>query len=160
MSLNIIQSAENFDSKYCNAAEKLGNNTLERYQTYLKDEKNKHEFKEYYYYFNEFDPNDKANTKGEKFFNPHLNISANTNKQMNFPLEKEASPQKVNSFETKFSRIKLMSASGSTNTVLRQYRQSSGSMNSSNSTNSNSSMNNKENNTVIRKSGSVNELNY
>ena len=36
--------------------------------------------KDFYYYFNEQDANDKNNSKEKKFFNPHLNIQTNYTK--------------------------------------------------------------------------------
>ena len=55
-------NGDNFDAKYCNAQEKLGNNTLEKYANYLKDEGYKDAFKDFYHYNNELDANDKNNT--------------------------------------------------------------------------------------------------
>jgi serum/glucocorticoid-regulated kinase 2 len=68
---------DNFDAKYCNAPEKLGNNTREKYDQYLRDETFKDAFKDFYFYYNDFDPNDKNNSKEKKLFNPHLNIQSN-----------------------------------------------------------------------------------
>jgi hypothetical protein len=73
----IIEIGDNFDAKYCNAQEKLGNNTLEKYEHYLRDETFRDAFKDFYYYFNDMEPNDKFNTKERKFFNPHLQIQSN-----------------------------------------------------------------------------------
>lgn len=76
--LLIIQVGDNFDSKYCNAQEKIGNNTREKYDQYLRDESYKDAFKDFYYYHNNIEPNDKFNTKERKFVNPHLQIQSNS----------------------------------------------------------------------------------
>jgi hypothetical protein len=79
----IPKIGDNFDAKYCNAPEKLGNNTREKYEQYLREESFKDCFKDFYFYSNEFDPNDKCNSKDKKLFNPHLNIQSNYSKSAN-----------------------------------------------------------------------------
>ena len=79
----IPKIGDNFDAKYCNAPEKLGNNTREKYEQYLREESFKDCFKDFYFYSNEFDPNDKCNSKDKKLFNPHLNIQSNYSKSTN-----------------------------------------------------------------------------
>ena len=69
---------DNFDAKYCNSADKMGQNTKERYESIVRQDNYKENFKDFFYYFNEFDPNDKNNTRDrKKFYNPHLNINDN-----------------------------------------------------------------------------------
>lgn len=57
--------------KYCNAPDKIGNITKERYDSYLRSYAYKDIFKDFYFYNNEFDQNDKQNTIVKKFNNPH-----------------------------------------------------------------------------------------
>jgi hypothetical protein len=138
---------------------------MERYQNYLREEKYKDAFKDFYFYYNELDVNDKNNTKEQKFTNPHLNIQTNyanmTNRQNVDYQSGEMSPvigntnSRSSSLDTKFSKIKMMSSSGSTSSL--RYRQSSGNNMSNNSTSSNASQ---SNNNVMRKSGSSVTLNY
>ncbi len=73
----IPKIGDNFDAKYCNAQEKIGNITREKYEHYLREESFKDVFKDFYFYFNEYDPVDKNNTNTKKFYNPHLNIQTN-----------------------------------------------------------------------------------
>ena len=56
----------------------MGQNTKERYEFIVRQDNYKENFKDFFYYFNEFDPNDKNNTRDrKKFYNPHLNINDN-----------------------------------------------------------------------------------
>jgi hypothetical protein len=69
---------DNFDAKYCNSADKMGQNTKERYEFIVRQDNYKEGFKDFFYYFNELDSNDKNNTRDrKKFYNPHLNINDN-----------------------------------------------------------------------------------
>ena len=152
---------DNFDAKYCNAIEKIGNDTREKYEQFMREDSYKEAFKDFNYYFNELDPNDKNNSKEKKFSNPHLNIPNNYQRNSikdNMSIKslvKEEKTEKItlNSLETKFSKIKLMSSSGSSNSLIRNYRQSSGNVMSSNSTSS-------SNYAIHRRSGSAANLNY
>lgn len=128
----------------------------------MRDDSYKDSFKDFNYYFNEVDPNDKNNSKEKKFFNPHLNIpnayyrnSIKENVTTTKTYEREEKIEKIlpNSLETKFSKIKLMSSSGSSNSLIRNYRQSSGNIMSNNSTSS-------SNHNAHRRSGSAANLNY
>lgn len=67
--------------------------------------------------------------------------------------------QNLNVLDNKYSKIKMMSGSASTNTLMRQYRQSSGGMSISSNSTSSSNSNNFINN-LHRKSGSTANLNY
>lgn len=56
----------------------MGQNTKERYEYIVRQDNYKECFKDFFYYFNENDPNDKYNTRDrKKFYNPHLNINDN-----------------------------------------------------------------------------------
>jgi len=161
---------DNFDAKYCNAKDKLSNDTMERYDKILRQDNYKTAFKDFNFYSNECDPNDKNNSKEKKFFNPHFNIQSNYPKILNNNLEsnnslkqelysKKNSDEKMNLtlIETKFSKIKMMSSSVSSGSIIRNYRQSSGSMISSSSTTS-SGVN--STNVLHLRSGSSVNMNY
>ncbi len=164
----IPKAGDNFDAKYCNTPEKIGNDTRAKYESYIREESFKDIFKDFYYYFNEYDPNDKNNTTEKKFFNPHLNMTSNYSTKnfnnvdansTNSSLVRGSGDKSsnMNILDVKFSKIKMMSASGSTSSLLRHYRQSSGHNISSNSTSSSNSLNN---NILHRKSGSQANLHY
>jgi hypothetical protein len=158
------KSGDNFDAKYCNAPDKIGENTKEKYEGYMRNETYKDAFKEFYFYLNEFDPNDKNNSKEIKFPNPHVNITLNksitqpidtnqidgntTNNCIKTNIDK---PKETATLDSKFSKIKLMSTSGSSNSLLRHYRQLSTNNLSNNSTSSSFGH---------KRSGSVINLNY
>jgi hypothetical protein len=56
----------------------LGQNTKERYEFITRQDNYKESFRDFFYYFNENDINDKYNTRDrKKFYNPHLNINDN-----------------------------------------------------------------------------------
>lgn len=55
--------SEPWDPKYINAPEKLGLETKERYEMYVQSENYKISFKNYFYYYNKQDINDKFNSK-------------------------------------------------------------------------------------------------
>ncbi len=80
----IPKVGDNFDAKYCNAPEKIGNDTKEKYDAYLRDENTKGIFRHFSYHNeeNEDIPNKNSRisnssvyTKDIKFVNPHANIS-------------------------------------------------------------------------------------
>lgn len=158
------KSGDNFDAKYCNAQDKIGENTKEKYEGYLRNESYKDAFKDFYYYLNEFDPNDKYNTNEQKLPNPHVNIQisklatqtvctsvADNVTSMNIPKTTVDNKQTA-TLDSKFSKIKLMSTSGSSNSLLRHYRQHSTNNLSNNSTSSSSFGH--------QRSGSAVNLNY
>ena len=148
----IPKIGDNFDSKYCNAPEKIGNETREKYESYLRDEKYKDVFKDFYYYYNDMDENDKFNTKEKKLYNPHLSLITNTqNNNQDQSVKQKEKINEVSNIDTKFKKIKAMSSSGSTGSLIRQYRQSSSIGVTSNSTSSSF---------VFRKSGSTSNLKY
>jgi hypothetical protein len=164
----IPKSGDNFDAKYCNAPDKIGENTKEKYEGYMRNEAYKDAFKDFYYYLNEFDLNDKNNSRELKFPNPHVNIQmnksitqpictsqaesgvarGNSNTTKTTTLDK---PKETATIDSKFSKIKLMSTLGSSNSLLRHYRQLSTNNLSNNSTSSSFGH---------RRSGSVINLNY
>lgn len=65
---------DNFDSNYCNAAEKIGGNTQEKYDKFLKEEEYHPSFTDFYFYFNDIDLDDVNNTNQKKFYNPHTSL--------------------------------------------------------------------------------------
>jgi hypothetical protein len=78
----IPKIGDNFDAKYCNAPDKIGNDTKEKYESYLRDENFKDVFRCFTYYNEENKEDTGKNknssssyTKDLKFNNPHNNIS-------------------------------------------------------------------------------------
>jgi len=78
----IPKIGDNFDAKYCNAPDKIGNDTKEKYDSYLRDQNFKEIFKCFTFYNDgnkeETGKNKNSNssyTKDIKFSNPHLNVS-------------------------------------------------------------------------------------
>lgn len=159
---------EPWDQKYCNAPDKMGIETKERYENIMKGESYKSIFNDYYFYFNPEDPTDRQNnylkilhcdhdklqngmeispTKSvqeESIRSPVMipntfisgsqipSISAKSSIGQQPPLlykkiDGGAGDIKVmTNIESKFSKIKQLSNSGSANNILRQYRVSGG----------------------------------
>jgi hypothetical protein len=145
----IPKTGDNFDAKYCNAPEKMGPDTKEKYDSYLRDEGYKEAFKEFTYFNNGVTSTfleDKMS-----FNNPHNNISnyimpaeqttiilnnnlptsllQNSSSVSNMSIETkrflEIKTSASLNIEHKFLKIKKQSNSSSTSSLLRQYRQSS-----------------------------------
>ena len=68
----IPKQGDNFDHRYCNAPDKSGVNTLERYRNIMNSAKYKEDFVDFTYFnrFNKINNNDYNNKK--EFKNPHL----------------------------------------------------------------------------------------
>ncbi len=168
---------DNFDAKYCNALEILGNATKEKYEQYLREDYCKEVFKDFYFNSNELDSTDKNKTINKKFYNPHLNIQTDIKQSSNTEGDKESKTflnldhfqnyqteqqpkilidkiNNLNNIDSKFSKIKMMSSCGSTNSLIRNYRQSNGNLMSVHSTNASSGTQ------MHKKSGSCANLNY
>lgn len=62
MYLFLNQNGDNYDKKYCESADKIGENTLERYDAIIKDEKNQHIFNNYYFLSFDFEDNRSKNS--------------------------------------------------------------------------------------------------
>ncbi len=127
----------------------------------LREEKTKQVFKDFYYYFNEVDPNDKNNSKEKKIYNPHLYISdtnttkTNTNSNSNTVVNTSTKSitEKMNNLsymDTKLSKIKMMSSNGNSGSLLRNRLSSSNLSNNSTSASYSVSINK-----VGRRSGST-----
>ncbi|MCQ2816112.1 MAG: protein kinase [archaeon] len=70
----VPKSAENFDYKYCNAVEKLGVETQEKYANIMSSSNYRTAFEEYYY-FNRL--SNKNKNLGEPYISPHDNYEDN-----------------------------------------------------------------------------------
>lgn len=156
---------EPWDQKYCNAPEKLGIETKERYENIIKGESYRSIFNDYYFYFNPEDSSDKQNNtmkilqcdhdklqngsiiSSKKIINEDFNQYTSLSKGIVAVLQNSQpitdnrqdnqivnkiegnSPGEIKvmtNIESKFSKIKQLSSSGSANNVLRQYRVSGG----------------------------------
>lgn len=96
----IPKQGDNFDAKYCNAADKLGLNTKEKYESYLKNENYKFAFmgfthcpvnteeelirKDTVLDSNKSNPIKKEHLKAMRFDNPHASIRNISNISLNF----------------------------------------------------------------------------
>ncbi len=137
----IPKNGDNFDAKYTSQVEKLGNDTRERYDNYLRNESLKEAFRCF-----TFAPVENR-IDSKNFNNPHHNISNcsdinsfnNLDRSINSGISgaMSGSPDKRRdrsvSIENKFLKIKKQSNSASTSSLLRQYRMSNNT-NSSTST--------------------------
>lgn len=137
------KNGDNFDAKYCNTPEKIGLETMEKYETYLKDEESKQTFKDFFFYFNDLDENDPKNSKEKKYYNPHLNIVNNNENDKSNMTGNQSSTYNMkenysNEIDDKFAKIKEMSSNISTNNVLKHNRDKGSSQGSTNNSNCNS----------------------
>jgi hypothetical protein len=141
--------------------------TRERYQIIIRDDKTKSAFKDFFYFFNENDVNDKNNSKEKKFNNPHLNLTntQETRNSLNLSissfsniinnnLNSKSMADKmltINQMDSKLSKIKLISSSVSSSNLIRNRVMSSSNITSNSSTSSGYSLNNALNNKILHK---------
>lgn len=116
----------------------MGMNTKERYENIIRQETYKVAFKDYLFYFNEDDPSDKNNTINKKFFNPHQSLESTVESERKNESNLVSEIKVMHNIESKFNKIKQMSNSNSSGSLLRQYKVNSGNNLSSNNTSSNS----------------------
>lgn len=146
---------DNFDSKYCNAPEKLGMQTKERYESHMRDEAVKQVFKDFYFYYNEHDSNDRNNTKEKKFYNLHTTL-VNNKQNERLPTNGSVELNKnSNNFETKLTKIKQLSSSNSSGSLFNKARQSV-----STATGGSNNVSSQNSSSVFKKSGSVSNFRY
>lgn len=134
------KTGDNFDAKYCNAADKIGNDTKEKYDYYLRDESNKDIFNNYTFHNNDIIEDNRS--KVNCFKNPHTSLNSTKLSDLDSGVSKEQnnglslddriralekSPSQ--NMENKFLKMKKQSNSSSTSALLRQYRQSNNSQN-------------------------------
>lgn len=127
---------DNFDKKYCDAPDKIGEETQERYEKHLREETQKQIFKDFTY-FSQEDETKKEQQNQEKrgFSNPHSELSPETELKVK-PMERTNSSLSI---EQKMNRFKKQPTSASTSSLLKQYRVNSNLSN--NSTGSSLSLN-------------------
>lgn len=104
----IPRGTDNFDSKYCNANERLTENTKKRYEVHLREEKIKQNFRDF-----EFNPNELARAE---FINPHLKLS-NTGEE-NILLERKENAE----LEKAYAQNNRIPQSMPTSSLIRQYQ--------------------------------------
>jgi hypothetical protein len=164
------KSSENFDTKYCNAPDKIGINTKEKYDQITMNEMSNPSFDDFLFYYNEHDSSDPSNSKEKKFYNPHTALHNSTSIKSlsnDSDMNQENSISQVNSLnkratastsskniENKFNKIKQMSNSGSANSLYSKAIQ--GSSFGSNTTGSASS----SSSYVFKKTGSISNYKY
>ena len=81
------KTEDNFDSKFVNYIKVPGENTLERYNKYKITKNINFIFRNYNFYFNEFDYFDPCNTKVIKFQNPHESLEDSLEEKEDSDLE-------------------------------------------------------------------------
>lgn len=154
---------EPWDQKYCNAPEKLGIETKERYENIIKGELYKSVFNDYYFYFNPEDSLDRQNNylnilhcDHDKLQNgfeispkkpanavnddltrsPLLSKGVNLGNSISKQILEVQQPgliykkidgctgdiKVMTNIESKFSKMKQLSNTGSASNILRQYR--------------------------------------
>lgn len=116
----IPKNQDNFDEKYCNIADKIGQQTQMRYDQILIEHSKNNIFKDFYFYYNELEPNSVLNSKEKKFNNPHeYYLSTNTQLAKNIIEEKEKEniDKKIN-FDSKYVKMRNLSTSGSTGNIF------------------------------------------
>lgn len=100
---------DNFDKKYCEAPDKIGEETKERYDKLLKEEASKQVFKDFVY----FSQNDE-----------NKNISS-PKKQIKNEEPDEKQLERISSsslLEQKMNKFKKISTSSSTSSLMKHYR--------------------------------------
>ena len=147
----IPKIGDNFDYKYCNAPDKMGVNTQERYYTIVNGTRYKEVFRDFYY----FNRNDKCSsrtnngTEIERYKtitikNPHEIYLTDNEKSDRSDLSSMRNKSFVSSTnrygmeEEKYSTVRKLASSNSSNALLRGYNHSiiASSNNSSSNTNS------------------------
>jgi hypothetical protein len=152
----IPKNTDNWDKKYCEAPDKIGLETKERYENFLRMESTHEVFKDYDYFgYEDMNNKDqKLNRVGTntKYYNPHINVS-------NTPVTQQEQPQldissnsvnvikmrgleKTPSMDLRSNINKKISMSSSNSSLLKQqhkHQMSNVSMNSTGSGNSNGS---------------------
>lgn len=149
---------DHWDKKYCEAPDKIGVETKERYEKYLRNEAT-HEIFKGYYYFSIDEGTEKSNQssqvapvtlrekKSDKYINPKVNSGLQVSKETlehsnsNVLMKVIDKSQPSQSFDSRISKLKKLSVSSSNPSLLKQYSQQSSnlSINSTNSGNSNNS---------------------
>jgi len=136
---------DNFDAKYCNSSDKIGNATKERYEVICRQDGYREVFRDFFYYFNENDINDMNNTKDrKKYYNPHLNINDNISQQTRPSIKSINSASSINLGGTISSSI--------------EYIGNTRNLNNMNNINNNNNYNNF--NIYNNNSASTNNFNY
>lgn len=127
------KAGDNFDTRYCNTPDVLGNRTLEKYEEYLKQEAVTPSFDSFYFYHNDIDEHDCYNSKVKLFNDPHwyFAIEKQTNEKTCYvskTVESEPTStlptlktQRSSSvLEEKFNKIKKLSNSGSAGSLYNK----------------------------------------
>ena len=152
---------DNFDSKYCNAIEKIGLDTKEKYENYLQNESLKNLFNRFTHNHIEADDDEneeKINKKKiildttekikeMKFTNPHLNLSNEILRSNNISIisnkdsvtslnlssiDKQNFQRENMSIENKYIKMKRQTnLSSSTSSLMRHYKASNNLLNNS-----------------------------
>ena len=132
----IIKAGDNFDQKYCQAVDKIGQNTKENYDNLIRRDTVQEFFKIFTFISNDDEANsaikkdDKTNLK--KFTNPHANLSSSvestrTTKQNSN--EKGLPSIESKTFNGKVSTNNLSSSVSKSNIVFKVLKKSNSAIN-------------------------------
>lgn len=127
------KAGDNFDVRYCNTPDVIGNRTHEKYEEYLKQEAVTPSFNSFYFYRNDIDEHDCYNSKVKLYSDPHwyLVIEKQANEKTCYiskTVESEPSStlptlktqRSASVLEEKFNKIKKLSNSGSAGSLYNK----------------------------------------
>lgn len=107
---------DNFDQKYCQAVEKIGQNTKENYDNMIRRETIQNYFKLFTFISNEDDiKKDEKKLKDKKFTNPHSTITINSSEDSRIKTNDRTNSLII---ENKLSKYKNVSSSTSSTSNL------------------------------------------
>lgn len=169
---------DHWDKRYCEAPDKIGVETKERYEKHLRNESTHEIFKNYYYFgFDEFPDRvvekvekvektpttsnkSLANLRDKKYSNSisssiQLNKDTLEHSSSNVKMKVIDKSQPSQSIDARITKLKKLSVSSSNSSLLRQYKQQSSNL-SNNSTGSGNTSNASMNFAKQRSASTVN----
>lgn len=128
----IPRTTDNFDFKYCNAPDRLGINTQERYSYIMRDENYKEVFANFYYFNREHVEREEAKKAAmTRYVNPHVvYLDQNERGQMEHSI-KSATMVSSRSIDEKYGNFRKLSGSHSAATLIKTHRSGNHSISSS-----------------------------
>jgi len=128
----IPKQGDNFDHRYCNAPDKSGVNTLERYRNIMNSAKYKEAFIDFYYFnrFSKINSNNKDFDNKKEFKNPHLIFleedkieieKENENNEKNKNIDDARSWNNLFLIGSEHYKLRKLPSSNSSYTLLKGY---------------------------------------
>ena len=128
----IPKQGDNFDHRYCNAPDKSGVNTLERYRNIMNSAKYKEVFIDFYYFnrFSKINSNNKDFDNKKEFKNPHLIFleedkieieKENENNEKNKNIDDARSWNNLFLIGSEHYKLRKLPSSNSSYTLLKGY---------------------------------------